>query len=416
MREHPHAPWLAVAAVCIGAFMGQLDASIVTVALPSIRRDLDVSLGAVEWVSLAYLLTLVGTISAVGRVADMAGRKLLYVYGFVVFAATSLGCGLASSLAVLLIMRTLQGLGAAMLQANSVALIRTTVPGARLHRAIGLQGAAQAVGLALGPAVGGLLVELAGWRWVFYVNVPVGIVGAALGVVLLPRTRILAPRTAFDWAGLAMLLPASGLLLLALSLRKPWLIVAAALFAVAFVLVERRVAAPLIDLALFRSRRFSAAIVSGLLGYLVLFGTLLAVPLHLHSAATAGAVLTALPVALGVTAAFAIRRSTVGLLLLCAATAGMAFVPLAVLVVLLAVAGVGLGLFTPANNAAIAGSGLAAHAGMVSGVLNMTRGVGTSLGVAVAGLAYAHGGFSVAMPLLAALAGLAALIGALGRA
>jgi MFS family permease len=405
-----------VAAVCIGAFMGQLDASIVTVALPSIRSDLGVSLGAVEWVSLAYLLALVGTVSAMGRIADMVGRKLLYVYGFIAFAAASLACGLAGSLAVLLVMRSLQGVGAAMLQANSVALIRTTVPDARLHQAIGLQGAAQAIGLALGPAAGGVLVELAGWRWVFYVNVPVGIVGAALGVLLLPRTRIRAPRTRFDWSGLATLLPASAALLLALSLHKPWLVAAAAVLAIVFVLIERHVAAPLIDLALFRSRRFAAAIVSGLLAYLVLFGTLLAVPLHLHSAATAGAVLTALPIALGVTAAFAIRGSTVGLVLLCAACAGMAFVPLAGLVVLLAVAGIGLGLFTPANNAAIAGSGQEEHAGMVSGVLNMTRGIGTALGIAVAGLAYAHGGFSVTMPVLAGLAGLAALIGIVGGA
>jgi hypothetical protein len=219
-------------------------------------------------------------------------------------------------------------------------------------------------------------------------------------VVLLPRTRPRAPRTPFDWAGLAILLPASGALLLALSLHKLWLVAVAGGLAVVFVPVERRVAAPLIELTLFRSRRFAAGIVSGLLAYLVLFGTLVAVPLHLDGAATAGAVLTALPVARGVTAAFAVRRSTVGLILLCGACAGMVFVP---------------GLFTPANYAAIAGC-QDEHAGMVSGVLNMTRGIGTALGVAVAGLAYAHGGFSLAMPVLAGLAGLAALIGAAGRA
>ena len=155
VREHPHAQWLAVIAVCVGAFMGQLDASIVTVALPDIRDDLHVSLGAVEWVSLSYLLVLVGTISAVGRLADMLGRKLLYVYGFAVFTVASLGCGLAPTLSVLLILRVVQGVGAAMLQANSVALIRTTVRSDSLGHAIGLQGAAQAIGLAIGPAVGG---------------------------------------------------------------------------------------------------------------------------------------------------------------------------------------------------------------------------------------------------------------------
>src|SRR5882757_9112238 len=210
------APWLAVATVCVGAFIGQLDASIVTVALPTIRDDLHVSLGAVEWVSLAYLLVLMGTVSAVGRLADMFGRKLLYVYGFAVFTLASLGCGLAPTLAVLVGLRVVQGVGAAMLQANSVALIRTTVRGERLRLAIGLQGAAQAIGLALGPAVGGLLVGAGGWRWIFYVNVPVGVIG--LGLLLLPRARARAPLARFDWPGLATLLPASGTLLLALSL------------------------------------------------------------------------------------------------------------------------------------------------------------------------------------------------------
>lgn len=424
VREHRYAPWFAVGAVCVGAFLGQLDASIVTVALPAIRDDLHVSLGAVEWVSLAYLLVLIGTISAVGRLADRLGRKLLYVYGFGLFTLASLGCGLAPSLGVLVALRAVQGLGAAMLQANSVALIRTTVGNERLAKAIGLQGAAQATGLALGPAVGGLLVHAGGWRWVFLVNLPVGIAGLVLGVLLLPRTRVWAAPGRFDRAGLAVLVPASVALLLGLSLlgrdgpSAPViaLLAVAALLAGLLVVVERRAPSPLIDPALFRAPRVTAAVGSGLLAYLVLFGVLLAVPLHVDSPLTAGLMLSVLPAALGLVAVLAgrlpRRAAPVALAGLGVACAVIAAVPdnRGVLIGMLALAGAALGLFTPANNAVIAGAGAAENAGMVSGVVNMTRGIGTSLGVAVAGTAYLHGGFAATMATLAVLAGAATVI------
>ena len=138
--------WYVVGTVCIGAFMGQLDASIVTLALPQLGRDLHASVGAVEWVALAYLLVLVATVATVGRIADAVGRKLLYVYGFGVFTAGSVLCGLAPTLAVLIAARVLQAIGAAMLQANSVALIAEAMPPPLLGRAIGVQGTAQALG------------------------------------------------------------------------------------------------------------------------------------------------------------------------------------------------------------------------------------------------------------------------------
>ena len=129
VRDWAGASWLAVGAVCVGAFMGQLDASIVTVALPTLQRVFQASIGAVTWVGLSYLLVLVATVTAVGRFADMWGRKLLYVYGFVVFTIGSALCGLAPGLGALAGFRVLQAVGAAMLQANSVAIIVLAVPG-----------------------------------------------------------------------------------------------------------------------------------------------------------------------------------------------------------------------------------------------------------------------------------------------
>ena len=293
IREQPHAPWFAVAAVCVGAFMGQLDASIVTVALPTLQHTFDASVGAVTWVGLSYLLVLVATVTAVGRFADMWGRKLLYVYGFVVFTFASVLCGLAPSLGALCGFRALQAVGAAMLQANSLAIIVLVMPPRSLGRAIGIQGAAQALGLALGPSVGGLLLAAGGWRLIFFVNVPFGLFGATAAVLLVPRSRTLMARVRFDWFGLAIFFPAVVALLSGISFGAElgWgsplivgLFVAAAVLIGLFVRHERRDKDPMLDLGLFRNARFSTGIASGVGAYLVMFGVLLLVPFYLERA------------------------------------------------------------------------------------------------------------------------------------
>jgi MFS family permease len=162
IREHRLAPWLAVGTVCCGALMGQLDASIVTLAFPALQRQFTASLATVQWVSLAYLLVLVALLVPVGRWSDRFGRKLVYLYGFAVFTAASAACGLAPSLAALIVLRLVQAAGAAMLQANSVALVVTSTSATRRRKALAVQAAAQALGLAAGPLVGGLLIAALG--------------------------------------------------------------------------------------------------------------------------------------------------------------------------------------------------------------------------------------------------------------
>jgi MFS family permease len=340
--------------------MGQLDASIVTLALPRIGADLHAGPGAVRWVALVYLLVLTGTLVAVGALADRVGRKLLYTYGFAVFTAGSLLCGLAPDLDWLIAARLLQGLGAAMLQANSVALIAANLPRGELARGIGIQGAAQAIGLALGPLLGGLLLALGGWRLIFLVNLPAGVLGLALSRFLLPRSRLAQAcrRDArpFDRGGAALGLAAAGL------------------------------------------------------AYLVMFGALYIVPYYLAArhvpVALAGLQLAALPVALGVVAPLAGRiagrlgdgRAGVRVL----TTGGLALAALGLLelaawhglagrLVGLAAMGAGLGAFIPVNNAGVMSAAARARAGTLSGVLNTTRSLGTALGVALAGLLYLVG-------------------------
>jgi EmrB/QacA subfamily drug resistance transporter len=428
VRENPNAPWFVVATVCVGAFMGQLDASIVTVALPRIAAGLHTSTATVEWVSLSYLLVLVCALATVGRIADRLGRKLLYVYGFVVFTVGSLLCALAPDVGWLIAARVLQGLGAAMLQANSVALIRVAIPEASLGRAIGVQGTAQALGLALGPLIGGLLLSLGGWRLLFLVNVPAGAIGLLLGWLLLPRTRLDDEQGGrLDIAGAVLLAGAGGATLLALSFVRELpaaagvaLGIVAGACAVTFVRVERRSDYPLVDMGLIAERSVGFGLAGALASFAVIFGVLFALPFHLAaehvSPALTGLQLAALPVALGLCSPVAGRlaggphaRTLMGASL-GAAAAGMAIVAAwhstVGLLVGLAVTGAGVGGFIPANNASIMAAAPRSNAGVLSGVLNMSRALGTALGVALASLLYRSAGLT---PCLLALAGVALL-------
>ncbi|MFC9926482.1 MFS transporter [Streptomyces sp. NPDC127190] len=412
IRSRPNGWWLAVGTVCFGAFMGQLDASIVTLTYGSLRTDFHTSLAAVEWVSLAYLLTLVALLVPAGRLADAHGRKLLYLYGFAVFTLASAACGLAPTLLALVAFRVVQAAGAALMQANSVALVTTSAPRGRMRSALGVQAAAQALGLALGPTVGGVLVSTLGWRWVFWVNVPVGLVALVSGHYLLPRTRARTKAAGFDWPGLLLLAVASTSALMGVSaasgLAVPgWgvalLFAAAAGAGWAFVRRQQRAAAPLLDLALLRVRAVAFGLLGALSGYLVLFGPLVLVPVVLtargSSELTAGLVLTALPAGFALAATGADRllpsvsadreRCLAGAALFALAVAALLVVPLTTgwLVPLLVLTGLGLGTFTPANNAMIMGAIPARCSGTGGGLLNMTRGLGTALGVALVTLA-----------------------------
>jgi EmrB/QacA subfamily drug resistance transporter len=423
--------------------MGQLDASIVTVALPSLQHSFHTSVGSVTWVGLSYLLVLVATVTAVGRFADMWGRKLLYVYGFIVFIIGSVLCGFAPDLGALIAFRALQAVGAAMLQANSLAIILLVVPTKSLGRAIGLQGAAQAIGLALGPTVGGLLLAAGGWRLIFFVNVPLGLLGATAALLLVPRSVQLCRRAAFDWRGLGLFFPTVVALLSAISFGATlgWtapviigLFIAAAVLAVMFIRRERSTSAPMIPLTLFHNSRFSAGIASGLGSYLVMFGVLLLIPYYLERSlhagtARAGLELMAMPLAFGIVAPLAGRvADRVGARPL--TVSGMTLVAASLftlsalrpgtfgLLLLLSLIGIGLGLFTSPNNAAIMGAAPTDQAGMASGILNMTRGFGTALGLALTGLVFAVSGgahlpghaFSVAALTLGCIATASAVI------
>ena len=403
--------------MCVGAFLGQLDASIAGLVLPTLEQVFGVPVASVEWVAIGYLLTLAALVVPLGRLGDLVGRKVLYTWGFVVFVAGSALCGVAPGLGWLVAFRVAQAAGAAMLQANSVAIITAAVPRRALGRAIGVQGAAQAVGLSIGPSIGGLLIDSLGWRWVFFIAVPFGLLGTVLAWLVLPLSRptseadVAAEAERFDWPGTVLLAPAVGLSLLGLTYGNSWGWTSAALVSTAglaavclglLVHVERRSRSPLIDLQLLRVRTFSRGLLAGLLSYAVLFGSLFLLPFYLErilgqSAAQTGLLLTPVPIALGVMAPFAGMLTdrigpgpptVAGMAIAALALVGLALassLSLSLTLVLLACLGIGLGLFTPPNNSAIMGSAPANRLGVAGGMLNMTRSLGTSIGVASTG-------------------------------
>jgi EmrB/QacA subfamily drug resistance transporter len=416
--------------------MGQLDASIVATALPVIRTNLHASIAAVEWVVLVYVLVLAGTVAAVGKVADRVGRKLLYTYGFGIFVAGSAACAFAPSLGVLVLARFVQAIGAVMLQANSYALIRDVLPASRLGTGLGVQGAAQAVGLSVGPALGGALTALGGWRLIFLVNIPIGLIGLALGWLFLPRSTHRDPESRIDPAGILMLAAIPGATLAALSFAaqagtpgwiEPTLIGLSAILVLGAVARQRRAPGSVVDAILLRIPAFVAGVIAALLASAVLFGCLVAVPFFLERSlhvgpATVGLELSALPVSLAVVAPLggAMRdrigpRVPTGAGMLLTAM-GMAMLAISatrtdVTVIALAIAGAGMGLFVAANNAATMSAAPPHRAGTAGGLLNMARGIGVALGVALPSLAFASGrGFTSVAILLLGVAILAAVI------
>ena len=266
LTRWPSYPWLIIGVTCIGAFMGQVDASIVQLALPTLGRVFDCTLESVSWVALAYLLGVAAFMPIFAQLCQIFGRKLLYIIGFVVFTGASALCGFAPDLPTLVVFRFLQGFGGAMLGANSMALVVTSTDKSLRARALGVYAGAQAVGISAGPVIGGLLLGTLGWPWVFWINVPFGLLAVVFGWLVLPITAQQNRNQTFDWRGGFLLAPALAFAVLALNQVSAWGLTSPALLGsvgAAIVLIflflrqEHGARSPLIDLRCLMSRRFS---------------------------------------------------------------------------------------------------------------------------------------------------------------
>ena len=218
----PRSPWPAFACVSLGVYMATLDSSIVNVALPSILRDFRAPLSSVEWVVNIYLLVITGLLLAFGRLADMLGHRRVFLAGLLTFTAGSGLCALSGSPAGLVSARAIQGAGGAMVMACSPGIITAVFPASQRGRGLGMIGTTVALGLTSGPALGGMLLELGGWRSVFLVNLPVGAAAAGLTARLLPALRFGRGGQNFDLPGAALFTAACALGLLALNRGGSW--------------------------------------------------------------------------------------------------------------------------------------------------------------------------------------------------
>lgn len=412
--------WLVVGTVCIGAGMGQLDASMTQMLLPRLEREFAARLSTVSWVAISYLLTLAAFAPIFGRLADMVGRKLMYTCGFLIFLVGSTLCGFATDLPTLIAFRILQATGAALLTSNGIAIIVMASGPEERGRALGLLSAAQAVGLGAGPAVGGLVLDTLGWQWAFWINVPVGLTGAVLGWLVLPRSNRLPETGGFDWRGAILIAPAMTAVMAVLNQLHAWGPTSPALLGcllLAIVLLflfgrtERRAAAPLLDLTLLGKPAFMLANMSNFLSYAALFGVFFVIPFALvrvydDSELAAGLRLSVLPVVLGLVAPIGgalsdrlgSRVPTFCGMLICVVGLALLYVFLdgtagnmPLVMVALAIFGAGQGLFISPNSSAIMATAPADKTGQAGSALNVVRFLGISTGVSAGSTVLALG-------------------------
>jgi EmrB/QacA subfamily drug resistance transporter len=406
-----HRKWWTLAAVAFGLFMIMIDNTVVNVALPSIQRDLGVGLSELQWIVTGYALTFAAMMLIGGKLADAYGRRKLFVIGIVVFTLASLWCGLSGSGGELIAARVVQGLGAALMSPATLSIITATFPPRQRGTAIGIWAGVSALALAIGPLVGGLLTEHLSWHWIFFVNIPVGIVAVAAAFLFIDESRD-ETHVSLDLPGLVT--SAVGLFAMTYGLIEAntygWSstrIVGAFVVSVvslgAFVVIERTSRAPMLDLALFRNRVYVGANIAVLLVALSMFGVFFFISLYMqnilgYSAVQAGAAFLPMTLLIIVVAPLggrlADRFGSRWLM-----SGGMALLAVHLLLFTgldqdstfwslfpsLVIGGVGIALVMTPSSAAAMKAVPVDKAGVGSGVLNAFRQVGGSVGIALMG-------------------------------
>jgi EmrB/QacA subfamily drug resistance transporter len=403
--------WLILTSVSLGSLMATLDGSIVNIALPAIQSDFRIDLTTVSWVVVAYLLAIGSLLLPVGRLGEVLTFKRVYLAGFAVFTLASVFCGAAPNELVLVGFRVVQAVGAAMIMAMGPAIVARTFPPRERGRALGLNGISVSIGLSLGPALGGILTQVATWRAIFLINAPIGLLAIIWAARILPAETP-GKGLAFDLKGAVLSGVAVFALLLALSEGQGWgwtspivigLVGAFVVLGGAFIFAERSSIQPMIDLALFRIRPFSAGLASVVVAFASLFTATFLLPFLLQqgrgfSPIEAGLLLTPVPIAMALVAPFSGAASDrFGPRVL--ASAGMAIMVLSLLSLTLlpvdfalpdliwrlVLLGIGQGLFMSPNSSAVLGSVPRSRVGTASGTLAQMRVNGQALGIALSG-------------------------------
>jgi EmrB/QacA subfamily drug resistance transporter len=410
--------WLVLAVVAVGGFMASLNAASLIIILPTLQRDLHTQLINIFWVLLAYVLASAILLLTVGRVADLWGNKRIYLWGYAIFGAGSVFSAAAPGVNTLIAARFIQGIGGAMLTANASAIVAHTFPRRELGRALGITSMVYAVGTTLGPIVGGLLTDAINWRWAFWVNVPLTVVGFILAFYFLYNevgARQAAQAEGFDLLGAALLAVSFATLLYFVSFGPMYswfsrsMLLSLAICVVATALFFWRqltIAHPLLDLRLFGNRLFAMANLSASFATMGMIAVLFLLPFYLedvlHYSLFMSAVLLApypltmlvvSPVSGWLSDRFGSRfLGTLGMLIaalslfsLSTLTLHATYGPIAVRLVVL---GVGMGLFQSPNNSAVMGSVPGSRRGVASAVLGTMRNLGQMLGIGIIGAVF----------------------------
>ncbi|PZC50375.1 MAG: MFS family permease/Sugar phosphate permease [Chloroflexi bacterium] len=402
--------WVALALVCTGVYLSTLDASIVNIALPTLSREFDTAPSNVIWVSLIFIIVNTGLALTLGRLGDIYGRKHLYVMGFAVFTLAAGLSALAGSLPELLATRALQAIGSAAVLANGAAIVTATFPASQRGRALGIQVATVGAGVASGPVLGGILVDVLDWRAIFWTRVPLGVLGSLLVWRFLVDTPPASRPRGMDIPGSIILFGMLSSLVLAVNRGQAWgwsspeivsLFTIGSVLLVTFVFVERRSVSPVVDLALFKLRSYSASITAAMLQFFGLSAVIILGPFYLvdargFSTLEAGGIIAAFPLAMLLISPFSGALSdrvgariptTFGLVLVCGALLFLSTLDVDTsvlgIVVRLFLVGAGTAIFSSPNTATIMSSVPRDRLGTASASQTTARTIGNAIGVAV---------------------------------
>ncbi|MFC1669261.1 MFS transporter [Spirochaetota bacterium] len=407
--------WYAMAAVAMGIFLGTIDASIVNIALPTLVKELNTEFSTVQWVVLSYLLTITTLMLGTGRVADIFGKKHIYIWGIAIFTIGSLLCAISPNVYWLIAFRIFQGIGSVMMMALGAGIVSEAFPPSERGKSLGFIGSIVSIGIVAGPVFGGIIINFLSWPWIFLVNLPVGIAGIIISVKFVPSSK---PRGGqkFDFAGASFLFISILTLLLALTFGQrvgfanTYIYLLFSVFVVflgAFIIVQLKVKNPLIDVRLFRRGLLSINFFMGFSSYLTLAGIILLMPFYLGnilglSPGTMGLMLSVVPICAGIFSPIAGSLSDrYGTWIINAI--GLAFIFLSYLVaqtlnentsiieyiLVFIPLGIGMGTFQSPNNSAIMHSFPRENFGIASSLLAITRTLGQTSGIAVIGAIWA---------------------------
>lgn len=403
--------WFVMSATAAGIFLSTIDGSIVNIALNTLVEALHEPLAVIEWVVLAYLLVNATLMLSIGRLADMIGKKKIFIAGMTTFTLGSAFCGLSPNVSLLITSRVIQAMGAAMMMAVGMAITTEAFPPQERGKALGINGIFVSVGVITGPTVGGIILQHLSWHWLFFVNIPVGLAGILLAVLFVPDTRPQGQEK-FDFVGAGAMFVCLISFLLALSIIQTegfsnWLIYGllglSVIMGVLFIFTEKRSPEPMIDLHLFENQLFSINLGTGFLTFVASSGVVLLLPLYMQNVMgfdpqKTGLLMIISPLAMALAAPISGALSdkigsrlltTIGLsVALLGYLVYIAFndhTSILVYVIAFILTGTGMGIFQSPNNSAVMGSSPKERLGVASGLLSLTRTLGQTVGISILG-------------------------------